>query len=278
MSELEYDNHLVAGCMESGIIGFVGDGAPPELYKVGIESLKNAEGFGGIILKPRANQDEILKRIRDTRKFNIKFIGLDIDAAAFGTMALYNQRVDTKTIDQLKKLIDYSKVPFIIKGVMSVEDAENAVQAGASAIVVSNHGGRITENHPSSISVLQEIAHKIKGRIKIIFDGGIRSGEDIFKALALGADYVMVGRPFSIAVMGGNKTGIKILVKQYKEQLKKIMLLTGSSNIEAINEDMVIIPDFNNEAYNEVIESSKYNKKPDKSDEDIDISRIYKYN
>ena len=224
---------------------FVGDGAQQELYKIGLQAIKDAEGFGGAIFKPRANQYEIIKRIEDSNFANIRFTGVDIDAAAFVTMSLMNQKVGPKSIEQLMELIQISHTPFIIKGIMDVEDAENAVKAGASAIVVSNHGGRITDNHPSSISVLPDIVKAVKGKIKIIFDGGIRNGEDIFKALALGADIVMIGRPFAIAVMGGNKEGVSILVKQYREELKKIMILTGAENVSSITENMIICPDFN---------------------------------
>ena len=245
ISELEYDTNLIQGCKEAGIIGFVGDGAPPELYKAGLTAIKFSSGFGGAIFKPRANQDDIIKRIKAAFDIGAKFIGIDIDAAAFATMELLGQKVEPKNIEQIKELIQYTNIPFILKGIMGVQDAKNAVKAGASAIVVSNHGGRITENHPSSISVLKEIVSAVKDRVKIIFDGGIRSGEDIFKAIALGADIVMLGRPFSIAVMGAGKVGINVIVKKYKEQLKKIMLLTGAEDIKAINETMVLCPDFN---------------------------------
>ncbi len=250
ISELEFDTSIVMGAKEAGIIGFVGDGAQSELYKIGLQAIKNANGFGGAIFKPRANQYEIIKRIEDAIKSNIKFVGIDIDAAAFITMESINQKVSTKSIEEIAELIKLSQIPFIIKGVMDIEDAENAIKAGSSAIVVSNHGGRITDNHPSSISVLNEISKAVKGKIKIIFDGGIRSGEDIFKAIALGADYVIVGRPFAIAAMGGNKEGVAILVKQYKEELRKIMLLTGTADIFSISENMVICPEFNTTYFN----------------------------
>ena len=130
---------------------------------------------------------------------------------------------------------------------MTVTDAKKAVDSGAKAIVVSNHGGRVSENHPSSISVLKKICKEVKGKIKIIFDGGIRSGEDIFKAIAIGTDLVMVGRPFSVAVAGGDREGVKTLIEQYKKDLIKIMLLTGAKDISSINEEMIILPQFFNE-------------------------------
>lgn len=244
ISELEYDTTLISSSKQFGILGFVGDGAPSELYKAGIESLKLSSGYGGIIFKPRADQEEIIKRIKAANEVGAKFIGIDIDAISFPTMGIYEQKVEPKSLEQLKELVQYSEAPFILKGIMNVEDAEKAVEAGASGIIVSNHGGRITENHPSSISVLKEISDAVKDKIKIIFDGGVRTGEDIFKALALGADLIMVGRPFSTAVLGGGKEGVELVVEKFKEELRKIMLLTGTETLNTINEKIIICPDF----------------------------------
>ena len=116
----------------------------------------------------------------------------------------------------------------------------------------------MSENHPSSISVLKKIAKEVKGKIKIIFDGGVRSGEDIFKAIALGADLVMIGRPFFMAVAGGEREGVKTLIDQYKNELVKIMLLTGAKDISSITEDMVILPQYFNEVEETQFKSSNY--------------------
>jgi len=239
ISELEYDIELLKGCIESNILGFVGDGAPPELYKTGIQAIEKCNGYGGLILKPRVNEQEILKRIDLALEKGVKFLGMDIDGATFLTMELSNQAVEPKSVDKLRKIIQRCNVPFILKGIMSVEDAKKSLDTGASAIVVSNHGGRITESHPSSISVLPEIVDAVKGKIKILFDGGVRTGEDIFKAIAIGADAVMIGRPFSIGVMGAGKDGVKVFVKKLKKELQKIMLLTGCYSINEINRKKV---------------------------------------
>lgn len=247
ITELDYDTELIAGCKDGGIIGFVGDGAQPELYKTGLEAIRRGNGYGGIIYKPRAKDQDILKRIEDAEAIGAKFIGIDVDAAAFLTMELMGQKVEPKSLTKLEKIISKTDIPFILKGIMTVTDAKQAIDAGAKAIVISNHGGRVSENHPSSISVLKRIAKEVKGKVKIIFDGGVRSGEDIFKAVAMGADLVMIGRPFSVAVAGGEREGVKTLIEQYKNDLIKIMLLTGAKNIASINEDMVIIPQYFNE-------------------------------
>lgn len=240
MSELEYGSELLAGCKESGIIGLLGDGAPQNLYKIGVESIRSVKGRGGLIIKPRIDEKELDKRIKESGEISAKLFGMDIDGISIPTMDMQKQLVEPKTVVQLKKIIEKISVPFIVKGVMSIDDAKSAVAAGASAIVVSNHGGRIIDNHPSSISVLEEIAKEVKGKVKVLFDGGVRSGEDIFKALALGADAVLIGRPFATAVMGGGRDGVKILIEKYLKELKKIMLLTGAKNINSITRKMVV--------------------------------------
>ncbi|MBQ2294894.1 MAG: alpha-hydroxy-acid oxidizing protein, partial [Spirochaetales bacterium] len=138
-------------------------------------------------------------------------------------------------------LVDCTNIPFCVKGIMSAGDALCAIDAGVKYLIISNHGGRITQNQPSSISVLPEIKKAVGNKAKLILDGGIRSGEDIFKALALGADYCMIGRPFTTAVLGGGRNAVKLLVEKYTAELQKIMLLTGAATIQDITADMVSI-------------------------------------
>jgi 4-hydroxymandelate oxidase len=240
ISEFEYDEEILKGSVEAGIFAFVGDGAQPYLYRTGLEALKTVNGCGGAIFKPRLNQNDIIKRIKESEDINVKVVGMDIDAAAFLTMEMLGQPVSTKTVYELKDIISSSEKPFIVKGVMTVEDAYMASEAGAEYIVVSNHGGRITDSHPSAISVLPAIKRAVDSKVKIILDGGLRSGEDIFKAIALGADYCMIGRPFAVAVLGGGREGVKILTDKYQYELKRIMLLTGAEKISDINENMII--------------------------------------
>ncbi len=239
ISELEYDEELLHGAQLSGVFAFVGDGAQPYLYRTGLEALKEVEGYGGAIFKPRKNQTDIIKRIKEAEDINIRMVGLDIDAAAFLTMEMMGQAVSTKTVYELKEIISSTNLPFIVKGIMTVEDAHCAVEAGAKAIVISNHGGRITDSHSSSISMLSAIKKAVDSKCKIILDGGLRSGEDIFKAIALGADYCMIGRPFAVSIVGGGRDGVKILVDKYHYELKRIMILTGAEKISDISENMV---------------------------------------
>ena len=115
-----------------------------------------------------------------------------------------------------KEIIDYAGVPFIIKGVMTVKGALKALEAGASAIVVSNHGGRVLDQCPATAEVLPAIVDAVGGKMTILVDGGIRTGIDVFKALALGADAVIMARPYVTALYGGGAEGVQILVEKLK--------------------------------------------------------------
>lgn len=116
-----------------------------------------------------------------------------------------------KSVADLKKMKEMAGgIPLIVKGVLTVEGARKCVEAGADAIVVSNHGGRVLDDALSTIEVLPEIAAAVKGQITILVDGGFRTGLDVFKALALGADGVLIGRPLALAAVGGGKEGVRL--------------------------------------------------------------------
>ena len=121
----------------------------------------------------------------------------------------------------------------ILKGVLDAEDARFGVAAGADAIVVSNHGGRQLDGAPSSISVLQEIVAAIDGRCEVYFDGGIRSGQDIAKAVALGARGTLIGRAFLYALAAAGEAGVIRAVEIMRNELRTTLALTGTPTIDA---------------------------------------------
>ena len=130
-------------------------------------------------------------------------------------------------------------LPFIVKGVMTVKGALKAKEAGAAAIVVSNHGGRVLDQCPATAEVLEEIADAVGDSMKILVDGGIRSGTDIFKALALGADGVLICRPFVVSVYGGGAEGVKTYIEKLGAELKDTMQMCGAHSLSEITRDMV---------------------------------------
>ena len=122
---------------------------------------------------------------------------------------------------------------------MTVAGALKALEAGASAIVVSNHGGRVLDQCPSTAEVLAEISDAVAGRMTIFVDGGIRSGVDIFKALALGADGVLIGRPFVNMVYGGGAEAVALYVKKLQNELADTMAMCGAYTLKDINRSMI---------------------------------------
>jgi L-lactate dehydrogenase (cytochrome) len=122
----------------------------------------------------------------------------------------------------------------ILKGVLDAEDAHLGLAAGADALVVSNHGGRQLDGAPSSISVLKEIAEVIDGRCEVLFDGGVRSGQDIAKALALGARGALIGKTFLFALAGAGESGVAKAIEIMRNELRVTLALTGTSSIDAV--------------------------------------------
>jgi L-lactate dehydrogenase (cytochrome) len=122
----------------------------------------------------------------------------------------------------------------VMKGVLDAEDARCAVAAGADAIVVSNHGGRQLDGAPSSISVLPEIVEAIGGRCEVYFDGGIRSGQDIAKALALGAGGTLIGKSFLYALAAAGEAGVTKAIEIMRSELRVTMALTGTTTVDAM--------------------------------------------
>lgn len=236
VSEEDYAAAVVGGCAERGIIGCTGDGVPPFIIDAGFAAITGAGGRGIPFIKPwdGAELDEKLDRALE---LGCPAIGMDIDAAGLVTLRKMGRPVGPKTPAELSRIVAKVKargMAFILKGIMTTIDASLAVEVGADGIVVSNHGGRVLDHAPGTAEVLPEIADAVKGRIAILADGGVRDGVDVFKMLALGADAVMLGRPFSIAAVGGLKDGVTMLVDTIKGQLVQAMVLTGSANVASI--------------------------------------------
>ena len=122
---------------------------------------------------------------------------------------------------------------------MTVDEAKLALEVGASAIVVSNHGGRILDSTPGVAEVLPAIAQEMKGKITIFADGGVRSGIDVLKYMALGADAVLIGRPIIIGAFGGGAQGVQLVLENMAKELKQAMILTGCKNIRDINSSVI---------------------------------------
>jgi isopentenyl diphosphate isomerase/L-lactate dehydrogenase-like FMN-dependent dehydrogenase len=240
VDELDYNMNVVSGCLAAGTLAFVGDGASPEKYKIGLKAVNDLKGAGVPIFKPRSDNKEILKRIRAAEEAGAIAAGIDIDAAVLKTMKLKNQAVSPKSLKDLSEIISSTKLPLILKGIMNPRDALMAVDAGAAGIIVSNHGGRVLDEMPGAMDVLESIVDEVKGKLAIMVDGGFRNGVDIIKALAVGAEYVLIGRPVAIATVGMGSEGTSFYFNNLREELKKTMKLTGCSTLKDITNDIVM--------------------------------------
>ncbi|MFZ5642803.1 MAG: alpha-hydroxy-acid oxidizing protein [Bacillota bacterium] len=238
LTEGEFIGMIISGSREAGSLGFSGDGADPSMYDSGLEAIAHEGGHGIAIIKPRA-QEEVIERIRRAEAAGACAVGMDIDGAGLVTMALKGQPVGPKTKAELKELISSTSLPFIIKGIMTVDEAEAAVDAGAAAIVVSNHGGRVLDHTPGAAEVLPSIAGAVGKKVLIMADGGVRSGIDALKLIALGADVVLVGRPLAVGAFGGGLEGVKLILEKMTSELKQAMILTGCESLADIDQKIL---------------------------------------
>jgi L-lactate dehydrogenase (cytochrome) len=129
----------------------------------------------------------------------------------------------------------------ILKGILDVEDARTAVKSGAAALVVSNHGGRQLDGAPSSISMLPKIADAIGSELEIMFDGGIRSGQDVFRALALGARACLSGRAYIYGLGAGGEAGVARAIEIIRNELDVTMALTGVGDVAEIDRQKIAV-------------------------------------
>ena len=133
--------------------------------------------------------------------------------------------------------------PFALKGVMSVEDAKKAVDIGATAIMLSNHGGRQLDGSRAPFDQLERIVDAVGGKIEIIVDGGVRRGTHVLKALSLGATACSFGKGFLFALSAGGQKGVEMILQRMKEELRRDMILLGKKNIADLNKDNIAFRD-----------------------------------
>jgi len=234
VTEEEYIQAIINGCKAKSTIGCSGDGVPDFIHQAGFNAIKSAAGHGIPFIKPWEDE-ELFRKIEAARATGTDIIGMDIDAAGLITLRKMGRPVSPKPLEKLTEIIRRTGMKFILKGIMTPDEADLAVTAGADAIVVSNHGGRVLDHAPGTADVLAGIADKVKGRITILADGGIRTGGDILKMLALGADAVMIGRPFSVAAIGGLQPGVETYIDTLTSELKQAMVLTGTGAASSVD-------------------------------------------
>lgn len=239
-TDITYNSILVPAAANYGVCALTGDGVDPEVLKCASTEMQKVGGVGIPTIKPW-NKEFVFEKLDVLNKKKIFAVAMDVDGAGLPFLKAMNPNAGSKSVEEMKEIIDYADMPFIIKGIMTVKGALKAVEAGADAIVVSNHGGRVQGNTPSTAEVLPAIVEAVKGKIKIFVDGGIRSGVDVYKALALGADAVLIGRPVVPFIYAEGEEGFKVYMDKIIGELKGTMTMCGTPTLKDITKDNIFI-------------------------------------
>ena len=230
ITETEYVDAVVNGSIKAGTAAFTGDGAADNFFLDSLPYIKAVDGCAVPTIKPWKNE-KALEKIKLLEEAGAMAFAMDIDSAGLINLALAGKPVSAKSVEELSELTSSTKVPFIVKG----------LKAGAYGIVVSSHGGRVLQDAPATCSVLPEIREAVGDKLKIFVDGGIRSGADVFKAIALGADAVLIGRTYVIAAFGGGAEGVELYTEKIGAELRGVMIMSGCKSIKDITRDKIIL-------------------------------------
>ena len=238
--DVSYNEILTTACAEEGIAAFTGDGTNPEVMKAAAKAIAKCNGSAVPTVKPW-NIETIKEKMALVMEAKPFAMAMDIDAAGLPFLKNLNPPAGSKSVEELAEIVKAAGIPFIVKGIMTAGGALKAVEAGARAIIVSNHGGRVLDQCTATAEVLEDIVKAVSGKTKILVDGGIRTGTDIFKALALGADGVVIARPFVTAVYGGGKEGVSLYIQKIAGELEDAMRMTGALTLKDITRDKVFV-------------------------------------
>lgn len=239
--DIGYTDLMVSACADGGIAAFTGDGPDPKVLQGAAESVRKMNGVGVPTVKPW-DLSTLREKLAMVRNAGVFAVAMDVDAAGLPFLKAMNLPAGRMPLQDLREVVEMAGVPLIVKGVMTVKGAIKAKEAGASAIVVSNHGGRVLDQCPATAEVLADIVDAVDGSLKVLVDGGIRSGVDLFKALAIGADGALIGRPFVPMAFGGGAEAIRDYITRIGGELADTMVMCGAFKLDEIDRSMVRLP------------------------------------
>lgn len=239
-NDITYNRILVPAAANYGICALTGDGVDPAVMQNAAKDMAAIGGIGIPTIKPW-NKEFVFEKLDILNELGIFAAAMDVDGAGLPFLKAMNPNAGSKSVDEMREIINYAKMPFMIKGIMTPKGALKSVEAGADAIVVSNHGGRVQGNVPSTAEVLPEIVDAVKGQIKIFVDGGIRSGVDVFKAIAMGADAVLIGRPVVPFIYAAGEEGFRVYMDKIVKELRDTMAMCGTPTLTDISRDNIWI-------------------------------------
>ena len=238
MPDTEYVRHLLSGCDTARTLAGIGDTPSLDRYAGNIAETADKASIIVPFIKPWP-LDEVKKRMELAARAGCTACGMDVDAV--GLAILRTQPTPVRTCS-FRDIVSFAQcahdfgMKYIVKGIMAPDEAVIAADAGADAVLVSNHGGRVLDCTPGTAEVLPAIAEAVGKRVVVMLDGGIRSGTDVLKALALGAKVTLICRPVMIAIHGGGAAGLATYFAHIREELVQAMRLTGCADVTAVTD------------------------------------------
>jgi isopentenyl diphosphate isomerase/L-lactate dehydrogenase-like FMN-dependent dehydrogenase len=242
MSDPDYSRSVYRGCKAANTIACVGDLIDIAVFKQYMESVGDFANYVMPFIKPWSKLDAFISRMDMAAATGVGMCGTDVDGAAFMVLRKAAVPVSVVSPQFLAKIVQEAhkrRMKFVVKGIMTADEAVIAADAGADAVLVSNHGGRVLDYTPGTAEVLPAIADAVGKRVVVMLDGGIRNGADVLKALALGADLTLICRPVIVAVLGDTENGLAKYFSIIREQLAQAMRLTGCGSIAAIGGQVI---------------------------------------
>lgn len=221
---------------ECNILNFCGMMENEQFKKIADTGAKTVR-----IVKPYADNGKVKDQMQYAESVGAFGIGMDIDHifGHDGLDVVVGEKMAEQTMDMLRSYVELTKLPFVVKGVLSVLDAVKCAEIGAKAIIISHHHGRLPYAVPPMM-ILPEIKEALKDTdVKIIVDCGIATGADVFKALALGADAAAVGRSMLPSLEKNGSEGVAEFIRYTTNELRYIMSFTGFSKVDEINDSVL---------------------------------------
>lgn len=238
---VSYNRCVLTAAAGEGTLAFTGDGLDASIMSEACALIGELGGAGVPTVKPW-DERTLAGKLDEALAARPVAVAMDIDAAGLPFLRGQEPPAGAKSAGQVAAIAAHCHeegVPFVLKGVMTAAAAARAVEAGVDAIVVSNHGGRVLDGTPATAEVLPEIADAVGGRASVLVDGGIRSGLDVFRALALGADACLVCRPFVVAAFGGGADGVRAYLAQLRAELADAMEMCGAESVADVTRAML---------------------------------------
>lgn len=238
---VSYNRCVLTAAAGEGTLAWTGDGLDATIMREACGLVGELGGAGVPTVKPW-DEATLAEKLDEALASRPAAVAMDIDAAGLPFLRGQVPPAGAKSAAQIAEVAarcHEAGVPFVLKGVMTPAAALRAADAGVDAIVVSNHGGRVLDGTPATAAVLPRVVDAVGDRVEVLVDGGVRSGLDVFRALALGARACLVCRPFVVAAFGGGEDGVRAYLRELRSGLVDAMEMCGAATVGDITCDML---------------------------------------